>query len=73
MFNRFTERLCWCLAWSMPERLAYYAAVRVVCYASVTKFRNTPMGDIGAQEALGHWHDTKLSPDRSRATANAAS
>jgi hypothetical protein len=54
------EKILWWLAMAMPASLAYYVAVRVVTYASVSKYRNTVMGDIGAADAVGWWFDSKV-------------
>jgi hypothetical protein len=54
------EKLLFALAWALPAELVYYVGVRIVAHASVTKYRDTIMGDIPAAEAVNWWHESKV-------------
>jgi len=42
---------CW-LAWLLPRRLAYWAAIRVLTWASTREFSHREMGSITVIEAI---------------------
>lgn len=60
MFERFREKLNQIAAYAMPVRLAYWAAIRVITYASVTKLEDEVMSEIKAMDALEHWKESKI-------------
>lgn len=45
---------CW-LAWLLPRRLAYWAAIRVLTWASTREFSHREMGSITVIEAIQSW------------------
>jgi len=50
-----SEKFWMRLAWAMPRKLAYWAAVRVLSYATVGKFSSQVVPDLLAIDALKRW------------------
>jgi hypothetical protein len=45
------------IAWRLPKRLVYWAAVRLVAHATQGVYGNTVVPDLTAMEALRRWQD----------------
>lgn len=57
--NRFIDWICNALAWNLPDRVVYHAAIRLVSYGTVGKYGNTVVPELGAMDAIGRWSDDK--------------
>ncbi len=42
-------------AWKLPERIVYWAAIRLIAHATQGKYSNTVVGELAAMDALGRW------------------
>lgn len=43
------------LAWRLPKRLVYWAAIRLIAFATQGSYSNQIVPDLGAMEALKRW------------------
>lgn len=58
MIERIKERICIVIAWALPKRLAYWAAVRVCSYATVGEWSSQIVPELKAMDALKRWPQT---------------
>jgi hypothetical protein len=49
------EKLVQWLAWKMPKRLVYWAAIRLISAATVNEYADTEVAGLTALEALERW------------------
>jgi len=50
-----TDKICMWVAWNMPKKLAYWASIRVMSYATVGKYSSQIVPDLTATDALKRW------------------
>ena len=50
------EKFIQWLAWKMPKRLAYWAAIRIISYATTGPYGNTIVPELTVTEALKRWN-----------------
>ena len=53
--GRLLERFTIWLAWRLPRRLAYWAAIRVNSHATVTAFKHRTPDKVSIMDALKAW------------------
>lgn len=53
--ERFKERIAMKLAWLLPRRLAYWAAIRVIAHATQGKYETQIVPELYAMDALQRW------------------
>lgn len=46
------------IAWKLPRRLVYWAAIRVMSEASTGKYSATLVGDLPAMDAIRAWEQS---------------
>ena len=42
-------------AWRLPKKLVYFAAIRLVAFATQGEYDNTVVSELPAMEAIGRW------------------
>jgi hypothetical protein len=52
---KFKDTVARKIAWHLPHRLVIWCYVRVVAYATVGKYGETVVPELGAMEALGRY------------------
>jgi hypothetical protein len=57
--KKIWEWFAWRIAWRLPNRLAYYAAVRVHCHGTVGKYGQTIMSELTGMDALDRFSTDK--------------
>jgi hypothetical protein len=50
------------VAWRLPQRLVYWAAIRLIAHATSGKWRDTEAPVLAAMEALGRWESQSQGP-----------
>jgi len=53
--NRTQEKVWHKLAWFLPDKLIYWASIRMIAYATQGKYGNTIVPDLTAMDAIGRW------------------
>jgi len=53
--NRACDRLAASVAWMLPRRLVYWAAIRATAHATAPPYGNTEVPAIPAMEVLRRW------------------
>ncbi len=53
----FQEKVWIAIAWRLPRKLAYWAAVRVMVHATQGPYSNQVVPDLYAMDALKRWDD----------------
>ena len=56
-FIRTRDKINQTLAWWLPKRIAYWAAIRVAAYATTGKYGNTIVPDLAAMDAIKRFGD----------------
>jgi len=51
----FKDRFCSWVAWWLPRRIAYWAAIRVCARATVKEYSATEVCRLRVMEALDRW------------------
>jgi hypothetical protein len=55
-----TEKLFWWIAFHLPEKIVYFATIRLVAYATGDeKYKHTIVPELPAMEAIGRWEKDK--------------
>lgn len=49
------ERVAMAIAWMLPKRLVYWAAVRLFSHATTGRYGHTVVPELTATEALRRW------------------
>lgn len=49
------ERMFWFMAWHLPKRLVYFAAIRLVVHATQGQWSSTEVPKLYAMDALKRW------------------
>jgi hypothetical protein len=50
-----SERLCIWIAWILPRKVAYWAAIRVGTHATVGRYSSQIVPDLNFMKALKRW------------------
>lgn len=53
--SKLRQKLLIKLAWKMPRKLAYWAAIRVISNATIGQYENQVVPDLTAMDALERW------------------
>lgn len=56
-FRRNTERAVFWLVWKLPDKICYFAFIRVVAFATTGKYGSTEVPKITAMDALKRWEN----------------
>ena len=51
----FSDRFWQWLAWKLPRQLAYWAALRVIAYATQGDYSDTDVSELTAMDSLKRW------------------
>jgi hypothetical protein len=57
---KLAEKFWTGLAWKLPDRLAYWATIRVLAYATTGKYGGQVVPELYAVDALERWGRDKL-------------
>ena len=49
------------VAWKLPDRVVYHAAIRLTAYATVGRYSTTVVPELSAMDAVGRWEKDLLS------------
>ncbi len=60
MSNFLMEKFYRWLSWHLPERLVYFAAMRLLSYATTGLYKKTVVPDLPFMEALKRWEERWL-------------
>lgn len=50
------EKISIWLAWKLPKRLVYWAAIRLLCHGTQGKYSYQVVPELTGLEALQRWH-----------------
>ena len=50
-----TEKIIRAIAWRLPRRLVYWAALRLMAHATQGRYGNTVVPELTAMDALERW------------------
>lgn len=53
--SRLPEKMWFWLAWRLPKKLVYFAAIRLVAFATQGEYGNTIVPELPAMEAVRRW------------------
>jgi len=54
------EKILFWLAWRLPKKLVYFAAMRLIAFATQGEYGNTVVSELTAMDAVGRWeHDCR--------------
>ena len=45
------------IAWRLPKKVVYWAAIRLIAYATSGRYGNTVVPELGAMDALKRWEE----------------
>lgn len=48
------------IAWKLPCKIVYFAAIRLMAHATMGKYSNTIVPNISGMDAIKRWEDDKL-------------
>ena len=55
---KFSNKLSMFVVWNiLPERIIYWASIRMIAYATGGKYGSTIVPELSAMDALGRWED----------------
>lgn len=57
LFNLQVEKFWQWLAWKLPRRLAYWACVRVMIFASSGKYGNQNPMTVSVSDIMSRWEE----------------
>lgn len=57
-WSRFKEKAMLKLVWSLPKKVVYWSAIRVIANATTGPHRNQVVPDLRAMDALDRWDKT---------------
>jgi len=57
-FDRLKEKFMFWLVWKFPRYLVYWAAIRLMSYATVGKWGNTDPNNLTVMKALERWNES---------------
>lgn len=56
--GKWHEKFWFWLAWRLPKKLVYFAAIRLTAFATQGDYSNTVVPELQAMEALKRWHSS---------------
>jgi len=73
-WSQLPEKFWFWWAWRLPKKLVYFAAIRLVAFATQGEYGNTVVSELPAMEAIGRWERglTKRAPDAGESGASQA-
>ncbi len=54
-WSQLPEKFWFWWAWRLPKKLVYFAAIRLVAFATQGEYGNTVVSELPAMEAIGRW------------------
>lgn len=60
LIKQLYDSLCQRVAWCLPARVVYWAAIRLGVYATTGKYQNTIVTNLTFLTALKYWGEDQL-------------
>ena len=59
-YDQFKEKAIMKIVWSLPKKIIYWAAIRLMAHATTGKYGHTVAPELGAMDALRRWGNHEI-------------